>query len=198
VYLFVCLLPGIVFILAGKLVWKKRPVPLFFLVQGCCIILLLLLPEVFPQWNPFYILYKKRIDFINEAHIWSAGSLVPVPELEPNAWSFVQQIPFALSLVLFRPFPWESHSMLMLFSSLENIFLVLLFLLPVIAFRKPEKKDRPFLLFCISFVLYLYLLIGTTTPILGSLVRYKIPGIPVLLIVVLFFTDHDKLFRRKR
>jgi len=196
VYLFLCLIPGLLYLLSGKAFKNGRPFLRFLIVQVVCIAVLVCIPELFPQWDIFYILYKKRIDFINEAMIWSAGSLVDVPELQPAAWSFFRQIPFALVMALFRPFIWESGSPLMLLSAIENIFLALFFLLPVIAFRRPSRQEATVMLFCLSFVLYLYLLIGTTTPILGSLVRYKIPGIPVLLIVLLLLTDREKLFRR--
>lgn len=198
VYLFLCLLPGILFLVSGRWLLRNRPLLRFGLVHISWFGFLVAFPTLFPRYHIFYILFKKRLDFIHEAQIWSAGSLVSTPDLQPNAWSFLKQVPFALEMVFLRPFIWEASSTLMLFSSLENLALVLCLLLPVIAFRKPGIREWNVLLFCISFTWYLYVLIGTITPILGSLVRYKIPGIPLLLVAVLILTDKEKLLRRLR
>lgn len=196
VYLLICLVPGVVYMVLGKVVLPDKPLLRFVMVQCLLILILVLLPVVFPQYDLFYVLYKKRIDFMNEAMLWNAGSLVSVPELKPTALSFAGQVPFALLMVIFRPYPWEAHSMQMLASSAENILLALLMLLPFMAFRKPDKKVLACILFSLSFVTCLYLLIGTITPVLGSLVRYKVPGIPLLLIVVVLLTDFEKLKRK--
>jgi hypothetical protein len=45
-------------------------------------------------------------------------------------------------------------------------------------------------------VLLLFVLIGLTTPILGAMVRYKIPGLPFLLIVFLLMLDKEKLLNK--
>jgi hypothetical protein len=37
------------------------------------------------------------------------------------------------------------------------------------------------------------LIIGLTTPIIGAIVRYKIPAIPFLMIAALMFFDSQKL-----
>ena len=49
------------------------------------------------------------------------------------------------------------------------------------------------ILFCLSIVLLLFTLIGLITPIMGAIVRYKVPGLPFLLIFLLLLLDKEKL-----
>lgn len=196
IYLIVCLLPGLIYLIWNLFVFKQRPILSYLLIQLLLFSFILLLPVIAPQYDLFYMLYKKRIDFINEALIWEAGSLVKVPEMHSDPLSFIAQVPFALMMVFFRPFLWESDSLQMIVVSLENILIFGLMLLPIFAYKKPTKKMVSIILFLFSFVLYLFLLTGTITPILGSLVRYKMPGIPILLIIVFLLTDFKVLFNK--
>ena len=47
--------------------------------------------------------------------------------------------------------------------------------------------------FALAFSLFLLTIIGLTTPILGAIVRYKIPALPFLILVALLFLDVQKL-----
>jgi hypothetical protein len=45
-------------------------------------------------------------------------------------------------------------------------------------------------------VLILFVLIGFTTPVIGSIVRYKTPAMPFLLMVILLLIDTKKLLNK--
>ena len=51
-----------------------------------------------------YQLAKKQEDFFRLAEAMESGSLVAVSQLEPTLWSFVSNIPQALSLTFFKTF----------------------------------------------------------------------------------------------
>jgi hypothetical protein len=57
------------------------------------------------------------------------------------------------------------------------------------------KKRIPLavILFCASFIAILFVLIGLTTPVLGALVRYRIPGIPFLILIIGLLADEMKI-----
>ncbi len=81
----------------------------------------------------------------------------------------------------------------------ENMLIVGL-LIFVVLFAMKKKKVTPFILLCICLVIFLFTLIGLITPVLGAMVRYKVPGLPVLMFLVIYFYDKEKLllfFRKK-
>ena len=59
--------------------------------------------------------------------------------------------------------------------------------------KTAEPKHWNFILFCLSFTVILYCVIGLTTPITGAIVRYKIPAAPFLFMAVLLIFDSGKL-----
>ena len=63
-----------------------------------------------------------------------------------------------------------------------------------LVYRKTlNKKQWDFIIFCVSFSIILFTVIGLTTPITGAIVRYKIPAIPFLFIAVFMFMNSKKL-----
>lgn len=128
-----------------------------------------------------------------------AGSITETDLLKPNLASFAKACPRALIKSLFRPFPWEAKSVLLLLPMLENLLLPLLLLCAVLFYQR--SRNPALTGFCISFSLLLLLMMGLTTPVLGALVRYRIAALPFLLIGLLMLIDEEKLktrFRKKK
>jgi hypothetical protein len=76
---------------------------------------------------------------------------------------------------------------------IENVLLVGFLFLAIFNFKKPEKESIYFVLFSLVFIVYLSAMIGLVTPILGAIVRYKLPVMPFLYLVILTFVDKEKL-----
>ncbi|MFI5164231.1 MAG: hypothetical protein ACHQHP_03175 [Bacteroidia bacterium] len=124
-----------------------------------------------------------------------AGSKIDIPLLYPSWMSILKNSPFAFVNTAFRPFIFEAKNPLMILSAIENLFIVAFILICIFFFSK-KIQNRHLICFCASFVILLFILIGLTTPILGAVVRYKIPALPFLLIAFLFILDKEKLLRR--
>ena len=96
--------------------------------------------------------------------------------------------PAAINVTLFRPYLWESGKIIIFFSALESGFL-LLFTIFTIFKVGPFKfvyyifKD-PLLLAFFLFTIIFAIFVGLSSFNFGSLVRYKIPCIPLYLIVL--------------
>ena len=60
-----------------------------------------------------------------------------------------------------------------------------------------KRKDNMYILGFSSFTLLLYTLIGITTPVIGALVRYKIPG-TLFLILSIYILHHHNLKHEKK
>ncbi len=101
---------------------------------------------------------------------------------EASTAGILSKAPAAIVAGLFRPFVWEAANIVMLFSALENLFLLFatiyfLIRLRIIYLFINTFKD-PILLLCVTFSIILAMMIGLTSANFGALVRYKIPLIP--------------------
>ena len=135
------------------------------------------------KWSLFTVFKWKKKDFQGLATVMDAKSVIPTYDLEDNPVSFLLNIPQGLFNTLFRPLLWEAYTPLIMLNAIENL-LILSFMSLCIVFRKKAKVSNMTLYF-ITYSLSLITVVGMVTPILGSLVRYKIPALPFLLLFFL-------------
>ena len=99
----------------------------------------------------------------------------------------------AMNAGLFRPYLWESRSLVLFIAGFENLFLMIftiyvLYKTKVIGSFKIISKS-PLLLFCILFSILFAFMIGLTTSNFGALVRFKIPILP-FFVSALFMIEY--------
>lgn len=125
-----------------------------------------------------------------------AGSLLDVKPLEPTFAGIVIHTPQAIWNTLARPYPWEGKGFFLLVAALENILLLgtLLFCIVYAARSSPDNSNM--ILFSLVFVLMLFAITGLTSPVMGALTRYRIPGLPFLLFAALLFCNYEKMSKR--
>ncbi|MFT6175787.1 MAG: hypothetical protein ACI9CP_001986, partial [Cryomorphaceae bacterium] len=104
--------------------------------------------------------------------------------------------PNALHVTYLRPWPWEWTNFLYIPAALENLFLFIALGLMLWNFRRPYGLAVPIIAFGISAVLVLGVLIGEVVPVLGAVVRYKMPALIFLFVIIFGLTDHVMLQRR--
>lgn len=205
-YVWLALLPALFFLMVIKNMGTKKLVLKFSIVLIVVALIGTNINRFCAIQNPLVTLSQKQIEFnsladgnssdANQQHIPAAGSRIVIPVLYPTFISFMKNAPTALWNVSFRPYPWEMRSALMLLAGLENIF-ILFFMIICIVYSLPQASIKwEYVLFCLSFVLIQFLIIGETTPVLGAIARYKIPALPFLLIAFLFILDKQKLITR--
>lgn len=144
--------------------------------------------------NILTLLSNKNVNFHNLANALAAGSTVYLPILNDNFFSLLRTLPYAWLNVFFRPLPNDLHSFLVVPDFVQNI---VLFCVITMLFFKKEKnltfEQKNFILMSLFFVFILYSIIGLTTPILGAIVRYKIPGLLFISISILTALDIKNL-----
>jgi hypothetical protein len=90
--------------------------------------------------------------------------------------------PLAIFSGIFRPGLWDVRNAVMLISSLENTYLLLLTLFLLIKLKFfgffVLIRKNPLLLFCMLFSLFFAFAVGLTVSNFGSLVRLRIPELP--------------------
>jgi hypothetical protein len=101
--------------------------------------------------------------------------------------------PMGIVTALFRPYLWEVRNPLMLLSALESLLFVLLtlYIFFKVGFFTAFKYifTHPLTLFCFVFSILFAGAVGASTGNFGSLVRYKIPGMPFyfLMLILLYY-----------
>jgi hypothetical protein len=102
--------------------------------------------------------------------------------------SLFLQFPKSVLIGLFRPLPGDVISKMGYLAMLENVFVVIFFVLTVIYLfaKKPHAPDMLLLTAAIMYVLVLSFLLPIASPNWGSLVRYKVGYMPFLLLLITF------------
>ncbi len=122
-----------------------------------------------------------------------------VGPIDGTITGLLSKFPIATNAALYRPYLWESRSIVMVLSALENFWLLGFSLLMLwrtrVRFFLRTLSGNPIVLMCFSFVVLFGFFIGISTPNFGALVRFKIPLVP-LFVSGLYIVD--LLNRRRR
>lgn len=119
------------------------------------------------------------------------GSSYSLGNTDFSTVGLLTKAPIALVTTFFRPFPWEVANPLMALSSLESLALFSIgFLVFFQRVKDPERRISrilqryPILQFCLIFTIIFGFAVGFTAYNFGALVRYKIPCLPTLGIIL--------------
>ena len=119
------------------------------------------------------------------ANKMDGGTGYTLPPVEFSAWGFLKSFFSSLNVTLFRPYLWETENILMLLSSFESFFTLILAILVIIkgGLGRLSKmaKDYPVIIFMLVFSLIFSPIVGFISFNFGTLVRYKIPTLPFFL-----------------
>lgn len=141
------------------------------------------------------VLRVKQQDFIGVATSTEAGSRIPLPLLDGTARSFIRTAPHALFVTFIAPFLAVRNGLLGMLGAAENLLLPMAMLFAW-RYRRPwSEVPWALVLFCAGYVLVLALVMGWTTPVLGALVRYRVPLLPFFFIGLLLLTDPRRPLR---
>lgn len=120
--------------------------------------------------------------------------------IENTPSGMAKMMPKAIIAGLYRPFIWEARNPFIALSGLENLFT--LFLTLSILYRTRIFKifsyigRDPILIFTLLYTLMFAFGIGLATANFGALVRYRIPGLPFLMLS-LFILDYYLIEAKK-
>jgi hypothetical protein len=190
-YVFVAFFPAIMgwyFSQTTRLKWFAYPL-VFFALSAVAFILGISNPD----YNFIDILVRKQHDFIQMSIAFKVNSAIHMDYLENTIFSIISAVPLGIVNSLTRPWPNEIKNFLFVPAVLENLTLLFLIVFALIQKKKSSLNSFNFIVFCFLFTFLLYAIIGISTPILGALVRYKIPAMPFLTIAILAFIQIDNI-----
>lgn len=188
-YVLMAVLPGL-----AALLWiKRKPKWAFakFILMHVAIFCIAWLSKFITQIDLFQVICNKQHDFISMSQTMTVGSYVELPILSNGLADIVANAPSAIIRTLLRPSILEMGSITMISAGIENL-LILCILAMGIFYIRLKNFSNASVWCCLSFIVILFTLIGLTTPVLGALVRYKVPALPFLGIAVLLLADDQQ------
>jgi hypothetical protein len=138
-----------------------------------------------PNFYPARILAVIVSNYEEFSAMSDAEDVIEYPSLEPTLASIVRNVPRAIVSGIFRPFPWEAHTMFQWLIAIENVVLLILCITSIGSVAE-LVKSRHRLLLC-SILLYvtaLCVFLALSTPNFGTLSRYRISFLPFLFLVI--------------
>ena len=164
-----------------------KPFYTFTAVYAFCALLFFGGGYLHPRLNFPQVVVTKQQQFMS----LEGKSAVPTHELQPTLGSFIAGLPNALSISVLRPNIFDVTHLLSLAAAVENILLLLLFIVFLVWHRK--MFQNPFILFCVFFSFSVLLTIGYTVHFLGATVRYRSVVLPFLVIPMFAFINWKKI-----
>jgi hypothetical protein len=191
-YIFICFFPALIsYVISEKT--RFKPIRIIFTICAIIAVIIFAMGKMDNSYNPLRILSQKQNDFITLSELFDTGSAYKISPIEPTISSLIKAIPMGAINGFFRPFPNNINNILQFFPLIENIllYLMVLYLLFKIFFLKIEiNQDVKNILWnSLFFIIMLFILTGVSTPVIGALVRYKVPGLLFLIIVINLMYD---------
>lgn len=124
---------------------------------------------------------KRKADF---ALLEKGRTNLQMPDLQPNAASFLENLPTALNHSLLRPYPFEFSGIGSQLSAFEIYFyllLTILFLITRLRRGAGVGTIHPFNVYGLAFFISIAIIIGLVIPNVGAIIRYRSIFLPFLL-----------------
>lgn len=186
-FLIIIIVPALIaWLLASR--WPKYGLAIFATLYILFGVLFFTARYINPRFDFPQAVVNKQAEFIK----LKGATSIPIRQLEPNALSFLENTPQAITLSTIRPFPGDVHHILSLAAALEVLLLILLFLL-FLFFHKNGVTSKVFIYFCLFFAFSVLLAIGFSVNNLGAIVRYRSVIIPFLVIPMAVCTDWGRV-----
>ena len=191
-YLLVTLAIPVLGLVLFRLVRFKKPIYSYIVSALVLLAVVNVLPYLDTRLDIVFQVANKQQTFSRFIAEMPAGSSFFIPELS-DGLSIIKNIANALLNTFIRPYYWESNSLFVMISAIENTLVLLCVFFAIWYRTKQDSSAQNILYFNLSFVLCLFVLIGLTTPVFGAIMRYKIPGVLLLLIALLILIDIQKI-----
>jgi hypothetical protein len=152
------------------------------------------LKHINPNYNLTEIIYWKQHNSIGYAKFMNSGSFVEPPLLmEPTIKSIIKNTPHGLLNAFILPNWNHIHNPFAMAAALENLGIILIIVFTIIFSKRLSNHQKPIFYLSLFFVIFLFALIGLTTPLIGSMVRYKVPALPFLLAMLVMVLNKEKV-----
>jgi len=144
---------------------------------------------------------KYIVDFADTSNLFQKGynadygetTSFEFGEIETSFSGLLQKMPLGIFTTYFRPQLWEVNKPIMVISALESFIILVLLCWTLFIKRKYLRtllKKDAFLNISLYYILIFGVIVGLTTFNFGTLVRYKIPAVPFLLVFIIMLSNY--------
>lgn len=209
-YIFFGVLPGALIWMVSTYVSKVNARfirnmlgPIFILITiGCAYLMLNSMGDSLGKFSVDQILERAVITQRDLKSDYYRGNTFDIGEFDSSIPSILSVSHKALFAGLYRPLIFEARNVLMLLSSIENLILLiftikLLYQVRVFGIFRYFYKNN-LLTFALVFSLFFSLSVGLSTSNFGSMVRYKIPGLPFFVASLMIIRYYEQEKKAKR
>ncbi len=132
---------------------------------------------------------EKKAQGFRSWHTTQGGSSYSLGDDDFSMTGMLKKSPMAIAIALFGPFFWQIRNPVMLMSGVESLIFLFFFVKTFFNARIYRAYNILFrdyiIMFCIPFILIMALAVGLTSFNYGALVRYKIPLLPFLALLII-------------
>jgi hypothetical protein len=149
------------------------------------IVPLVVVSRVHPNFYPERFMGVVVTSYYEFQAISSPEDVIHYDSLEPTLMSIVRNIPWALLSGLFRPTIIEAQNVLQFFISIENTILIIFVVSTLLNIKSiVQSRNRLLLFSMLMYSLLLCVFLALSTPNFGTLSRYRVGFLPVLVFLV--------------
>ncbi len=176
------LLPGLV----GWFLFPdmKKPFQTVALSYLTALVLVLVLGSIWPAWDVPALLFGQQLNMWRFAVFMNAGSLIHPISFAPTIGSFLSHLPEAFTYALVQPWPWQLAKWYHFPLFLENLVFPLLLILCFRNFKYTRKSPGTEIMLALAAGSVIVVVCGLTTPVIGSLIRFRMPGLLLILLAL--------------
>lgn len=192
-YVLFIIIPGLIAWYWSRNSSAKTVIAKFIACYFAYVLLGFNIDKISEKFDVVDLIYYKQQNFNTLARTTGAKSVISIPTVEPRAISLLAHAPAAVGRVFLRPSLADNGSPLVLMAAVENLFILLFGAACLLFSRLPRGGSIQLLCFSCFFIVCMYALIGLITPILGAMVRYKVPALLFLVYVFMVLVDDEKV-----
>lgn len=193
-YVLLCIIPACFAFIIIRIMKYRRIVLINSLIMALFFITFLNVQYIFPSINPLKSLSERQQEMIRVAYYTGSRSVAEVNPLIPTLPGLIRNLPEALLNATLRPSIFDAENLMQWLAAFENLILFfVIILLPGLYRPIDDPLKKAFMLFCLSYTFILFAITGLSTPVLGALVRYRMPALPFLVIALLLMMDMPRL-----
>ena len=199
-YIAAVLIPVLVYLVIYHLpIWKGMFQGIW--VKTFCMAAILIVPVImFFSWLSPNLNYDRIWQVMQENHDvyiqLTPNRVIETISWFESSWDIIVNIPYLWFSGIFRPIVGENFSILVLFSSLENMVLLLAAVLALYESIKYGTKWTPELIAILLYVSALSIFLSYSTPNFGTLARFKVYYQPFLVLLVAYQLQSLQFFRK--
>lgn len=153
------------------------------------------------QAHPFEDVYLKPTNTQWSIYYESpyCPSYIEITRIDNSYWNLIYMIPEALINTLFRPTLGDPGGPMKYVAMLEMVTLLLFFLFQLRNWKTTGSDSKLLIISLLFFVFIMSLIIGWITPVLGAIVRYRIPiYLAIAICSILLYNSPQKQLKNKQ